>query len=305
MRRERPAIVWRVVTSAASMGVSGIFSKPFPLVWGSDCAFCSIGRTGRRRIQYLKMGRVLGLHDVPHWLVVRQADKYAIVITIVLALAYATTVWSIAPWLLRKRGRASEKQYAIGVTCTWSRPPTHYRDHKTLFTVHFQGIPTKGLDPNRQLAGPRSFIRGSTHSLIRRGFPKTWWRCDVTNYSGVLLRNVRIKFPVQFNEIVRWSSGEASGDIIALGYALSPGLELGTGSDDRDYFYFINESRAFVTMGYPLVAEAEVIGDVRPRVLKVLPSSHDPDNFCLFPEATNPPAEPPPSLAPPDMPERK
>jgi hypothetical protein len=192
-------------------------------------------------------------------------------------------------------------EITIGVICSWSQPPTHYRDDRTLYMVDFQGIPVTGLNPGQQIAGPMSFIRssepfkGSVHHT-------SWNRCDITNYSTQPVRDILLLFPTAFLEPEKTENGYRSGKVLALGYARAPMIDLAGGA--TDYFYFANASPAFVQGTIPPTAMLQTLADDTMRAVKVLGKGEINPGFNLMP-STNPLGQPPPVPMPPSRPTGK
>lgn len=166
--------------------------------------------------------------------------------------------------------------------CSSSGPPTTYRADRTLYIVQFQGIPVHGPDYQGQIAGSVSFPRSS--DPFRANPASDWVRCDVTNYGSKPLRNIRARFPVQFLEVVKTEDGYRSGAVHAAGQALAPGLDLGTGANNSDYFYFSNNAPAFVVVSYPPTAQAQTLDEDQAHEIKLVPPTRDSWGVVMEPE---------------------
>jgi hypothetical protein len=184
-----------------------------------------------------------------------------------------------------RKTQASENllDNTIGFECAWSAPPSHYREDKTLFIVDFQGVPVTGINPDQQVAGPMSFRRSAEPFEPSDHYSDIWYRCNITNYGTLPVRNLRAKFPVQFAEAELTQNGTQSGKIVASGYALTPSIDLGTGSAGSNYFYFANASVVFIHVGIPPTAVLQTMADDEWHVVKLIPTSAPKRVFTLLP----------------------
>lgn len=172
---------------------------------------------------------------------------------------------------IRSNAKVSALDNTIAFACAWSRPPSHYREDKTLAIADFQGVPISGVDFNRQSAGPARFIRSSEPFQSSDHYSNVWYRCDITNHGSQPIRNLRAKFPVAYSAAVPSENGTRSGDMIGAGFALSPDFDLAPG--ETDYFYFANASAAFVTEFPPNSVVLQTMADNTPQVVRVVTSS--------------------------------
>jgi hypothetical protein len=173
----------------------------------------------------------------------------------------------------------------ISFACAWSKPPSHYREDKTLHIVDFQGVPVSGVDFNRQSAGPMHFIRSSDPFTPSEHYSNMWYRCDVTNHSSQPVRNLWTKFPVVYNAVVSAENGTRSGAMIAAGYARSPMLDLAAG--ETDYFYFANASAVFVSVLPPSTALLQTMANDTIDEVHVIASSNWDVSFIPSPKPLN------------------
>jgi hypothetical protein len=194
----------------------------------------------------------------------------------------------------------------IGFQCTWSMPPTRYREDRQLSIVEFQGIPINAFRSDIQIAGPMRLVLGSDPIASAGNDHTTWYRCDATNYGNKTVRDMRAHFPAQVMEAVKTDKGNAAGKILAFGYALTPDMEMQTGSKNVDFFYFHNTSPAYVVISYPTTAELLVLGESQKRVVQLVPPSGvEKKELVLWPAPTNPPAVAPPIPAQPNKRSKK
>ena len=132
-----------------------------------------------------------------------------------------------------------------------------------------------------------SFRRSGEPFKASDHYSDIWYRCGVTNFGTQPVRNLRAKFPVQFAEAEPTQNGAQSGTILANGYALTPSIDLGTGSGGSDYFYFANASPAFIEVSVPTTAILQTLTDDEWHVVKLIPPSPGKAAFSLIP-STNP-----------------
>jgi hypothetical protein len=173
----------------------------------------------------------------------------------------------------------------IAFRCAWSAPPSHYRDDKTLSIVDFQHVPITGINIDQQVAGPAYFRRSSEPFTPSPTSSDDWYRCDVINNGTQAVRNLRAKFPVLFAEAEVTQTGTRNGKALAGGYALTPPFDLGVGS--ADYFYFSNESTAYIEIFIPTTAVLQTTADDEWRTVKLIPPSPREAEVILSP-STNP-----------------
>jgi hypothetical protein len=191
-------------------------------------------------------------------------------ITFAVLSAVSLGIWYFLPSKISKT-ETGNFDNAIGIACSWSKPPTRYREDKTLHIVDFQGVPISGVDFSRQSAGPMHFIRSSDPFTPPEHHSDMWYRCDVTNHSSQPIRNLWTKFPVVYNAVVRTENGTRSGEMIAAGFARSPMFDLAAG--ETDYFYFANASAAFVTVLPPSSASLQTMADDAVYEVRVVASA--------------------------------
>jgi len=158
-----------------------------------------------------------------------------------------------------------------GFACSWSQPPSHYREDKTLHIVDFQGVPVSGINPSQQTAGPMHFVRSSEPFSPSEHYSSIWYRCDVTNHSTQPIRNLWAKFPVVYNAAIIVENGIRSGEVIAAGFARSPIFDLAAG--ETDCFYFANASTAFITVLPPQSVLVQTMADDTVHEVRVITSS--------------------------------
>jgi hypothetical protein len=160
----------------------------------------------------------------------------------------------------------------ISFAWSWSKPPTHYREDKTLHIVDFQGVPITGINPEQQTAGPMHFVRSSEPFSPSENYSDMWYRCDVTNHSAQPIRNLWTKFPVVYNAAIPQKNGTRSGEVVAAGFARSPMLDLAAG--ETDYFYFANASAVFITILPPQLAFLQTMANDAVHEVRVVASSN-------------------------------
>ena len=181
-------------------------------------------------------------------------------------------------WVAQKQHMAAPEDSSvagldntISISCAWSKPPSHYREDKTLVMVDFQGIPVTGVDFNRQSAGPMRFVRSSEPFPVSEHYSDMWYRCDIINHGSQPVRSVWAKFPVVYNAVVRAENGTRSGEMIAAGFARSSMFDLAPG--ESDFFYFANACAAFVTIFPPKTVMLQTMADDAVHQVRVVTSS--------------------------------
>lgn len=219
----------------------------------------------------------------------RKSRMIAMILMIVFGAGFLASV-ALFLWprgqIKQKLSQTSEPlDNTVGIECAWSAPPSHYRDDKTLSLVDFQGVPNTeyAVDFTKQTAGPSRFRRSTGPFNSGPHYGDYWYRCDIKNYGSQAVRNIRMKFPVEYRQPIKEANGSIrSGDVIARGFALSADFDLA--ANETDYFYFASASPAFVNVYLPSVATLQTLDSETVRTVKlVLPIGESKRGFGLLP----------------------
>ena len=223
----------------------------------------------------------------------RPAASYGLMISAALltSLLMLASIGGGLWWVSTKAGFPSLDN-TVSYECKWSAAPTQRREDDLLAIVTFFDIDYAKAQRVGQLAGPIRFMMGS-HPLVGLHAENFWYRCDLTNFGGKSLRNVDASFPISVYESTPTSNGTTAGKLIAMGYATAPGLKVGTGSDNRNYFYMTSQSPQFINVSYPSTLEITTLESDKPITVKNLLPSHRPEGFPLVPITGFPTASPP------------
>jgi hypothetical protein len=216
----------------------------------------------------------------------RESRMIATILMIVFGVWFLASV-ALFLWPRGHKQSSEPLDNTVGIECAWSAPPSRYRDDKTLFLVDFQGVPnTKyATDFTKQTAGPSRFRRSAEPFKSSPHYGDYWYRCDIKNYGSQAIRNIRMKFPVEYRKPVKEANGSIrSGDVIARGFALSADFDLA--ANETDYFYFASASPAFVDVHLPSVATLQTLDSETVRTVKlILPTGESKRGFGLLPSS--------------------
>jgi hypothetical protein len=130
----------------------------------------------------------------------------------------------------------------IGLSCNHSSRPAKMRPDKPLHII--QIINPNPSDPNFSIGD--TFFMQSDADIKWEDTPDTFFKCTITNYGNMPAYNVSIKFGVKWREVLRENNGSHSGNIVYGVDFTSPKLNLGTGHNNEDYFYFVNRSEFYI-----------------------------------------------------------